>query len=782
MKNLDKRLFRMIKLTKGQYIAILLIVITGIFVFTAVNNSALNLNDTLNDYYKSTNFADVFVTAAGIPRELGKKLIGEANITEADERLVFDTLFITGNTDEKVNVRVVSVKAQENKINKLFLKKGKRTLTSNDIIIIDQFATARNIDIGDEVKLQISGIQYVFNVSGIASSPEYVYIMENEQSLLPEPSKFGVAFIEENHLMKISQTNGNYNELVLKVNDEENIDKTVDYLKDYLDRYGIKRVIKKEEQLSNSMICEEINGLEKVSQSVPVVFLLFSGIMLSSMLSRIVKKDRTSIGVLKALGFTDLEIIIHYLKYAASIGLIGGMIGSVIGTALSGGMTNIYLDFFNIPMLTIQVYYNRIAVSIVLSLIFCMISGMWGIKGIIKINPAEAMLPEAPKKGKRILLEKFKFLWRTLPFSWKMIFRNIFREKRKFIFIGAAVAITCGMMIMTLWMNDIMDVMFRRHYNEFATMEYSISFNGFQDERIKKEVEKTTDSNVIEGKVELPFEIYNKDKSKIVNVIGLEKNTVFYNFKDMDSYNVELPNEGILISSNLAAYLNVAKGDEILLKNFLPNKDDGYVMIKGIIKQSLGINGYMNIDYLSEKFLDKNVINGVYLNSDGDVLNKLNSAKNIGSVQSQNDMVGVFEEFTGLIAVVIGAMIIFSGILGFVIMYSMTLMSINERTLEFSSLRVMGFTQNEIFQMIIKENMIMSLLGIICGIPLGIWLIDYLSITFSTDIYTMSEPITLKGVIISLIFTIIFLVLAQLMTYVKVHKLNFIDSLKSRIS
>jgi putative ABC transport system permease protein len=363
-----------------------------------------------------------------------------------------------------------------------------------------------------------------------------------------------------------------------------------------------------------------------------------------------------------------------------------------------------------------------------------------------------------------------------------MIFRNIFREKRKFIFIGAAVAITCGMMIMTLWMNDIMDVMFRRHYNEFATMEYSISFNGFQDERIKKEVEKTTDSNVIEGKVELPFEIYNKDKSKIVNVIGLEKNTVFYNFKDMDSYNVELPNEGILISSNLAAYLNVAKGDEILLKNFLPNKDDGYVMIKGIIKQSLGINGYMNIDYLSEKFLDKNVINGVYLNSDGDVLNKLNSAKNIGSVQSQNDMVGVFEEFTGLIAVVIGAMIIFSGILGFVIMYSMTLMSINERTLEFSSLRVMGFTQNEIFQMIIKENMIMSLLGIICGIPLGIWLIDYLSITFSTDIYTMSEPITLKGVIISLIFTIIFLVLAQLMTYVKVHKLNFIDSLKSRIS
>ncbi|MDD2494406.1 MAG: FtsX-like permease family protein [Tissierellia bacterium] len=782
MKNLDKRLFRLIKLTKGQYIAVLLIVITGIFVFTAVKNSALNLNDTLNDYYNSTNFADVFVTAVSIPKDISTKLIGEANIAEVEERLVFDTLFITDDSDKKVNVRVVSVEAQEDNINKLFMKSGKRSLTSKDIIIIDQFAAARNIKVGDEVKLQISGRQYLFKVSGIASSPEYVYIMENEQTLLPEPSEFGVVFIEESYLMKIAQTNGNYNELVLKVKDEKKLEKTVDYLKSYLDKYGVKRVIKRDEQLSNSMIHEEINGLEKVSQSIPVVFLLFSGIMLSSMLSRIVKKDRTSIGVLKALGFTDIEIIIHYLKYAASIGFVGGLVGSLIGTALSGGMTNIYLDFFNIPMLTIKVYYSRIALSIVLSLIFCVLSGMWGIRGIIKINPAESMLPEAPKKGKRILLEKFKFLWRRLPFSWKIIFRNIFREKRKFVFIGAAVAVTCGMMIMTLWMNDIIDVMFIRHYNEFSIMEYNVVFNSFKDKKTKMEVEKLVNSSVIEGKVELPFEIYNKDKSKIVNVIGLEKNTVFYNFKDIDGYDLELPDEGILISSNLATFLNVNKGDKILLKNFIPDKDDDYVTIKGIIKQSLGINGYMNIDYLNAKFLDIGIINGVYLNSKEDVESKLNSIKNISSIQSQNDMIGIFEEFTGLIAVTIGVMIIFSGILGFVIMYSMTLMSINERTLEFSSLRVMGFTQNEIFQMIVKENMIMSLLGIIIGIPLGKYLVDYLSKTFSTDIYTMSEPITLQGIIISIIITIIFLILAQMMTYVKIHKLNFIDSLKSRIS
>jgi putative ABC transport system permease protein len=189
----------------------------------------------------------------------------------------------------------------------------------------------------------------------------------------------------------------------------------------------------------------------------------------------------------------------------------------------------------------------------------------------------------------------------------------------------------------------------------------------------------------------------------------------------------------------------------------------------------------MSIDYLNEQFLDKRIINGVYINSDEDVPNKLDDMKNI-NVQSQNDMKLAFEEFTAVTAMSMGFMVVFSGLLGFVIVYSMTLMSINERTLEFSSLRVMGFSKKEIFNMLIRENMIMTVIGIISGIPVGLWLVKYLGDAFTTDIYTMKEPVNPKSIFISIILTIIFIILAQLMTYAKIHKLDFMQALKNRIS
>lgn len=781
VKKLNLRLLRLIKITKGQFIAVLSIIVTGIFIFTAVSNSAKNLRDTLDDYYSTTKFADIFVTAAAIPERLERELEGTENIRQADVRLSLEFRFITDDDEDKVNVRAVSVDGEENKINELYIKKGKRKLSEREIIVIDQFAIARGIDIKDEITLNINGKKHKFTVSGIASSPEYVYLMENEQVLLPDYEKFGVVFIEEDYLRKISGR-GYFNELVIRVNNQDNIDKSKDYLEDRLEKYGLMRVIDRDEQLSNSMMNEELSGLEKVSQSIPILFLFFAGIMLAIMLSRVVKKDRTSIGVLKALGFLDSEIILHYLKYAASVGVMGGLLGSLIGTAASGAMTGMYLEFFNIPMLTVQVYYERIFLSVVLSFIFCLAAGFWGIKNILKINPAESMKPEPPKRGKRIILENFKLFWNKLSFSWRIVYRNIFREKKKFIFIAAAVCITCSLMIMTMWMNEIIDSMLVDHYRDFMKMEYNVSFDGFQDERVINEIKENISYKHMEGRIELPFEIKNGRNSKIVNVIGLVEKSDFYNFKDSDGNKLMVPKEGMILSSNLAQALNADIGDKILLESFIPDRDHEYVRVAGIIEQSLGMNGYMNIDYLNRIFLDKGIINGLYINSDDHVKVKLDNINKIMSIQSQEEMQGVFEEFTGLIMVFMGFMVLFSGMLGFVILYSMTLMSINERTMEFSSLRVMGFTKGEIFKMLIKENMVMSILGIIAGIPLGKWLIDYIGMAFNTDIYTLQGHISTKEIIVAIILTIIFIISAQLMTYVKIHKLDFMQSLKSRIS
>jgi putative ABC transport system permease protein len=283
MKKLNLRLFRMIKKTKGQYVAVLSIIITGIFIFTAVSNSAVNLRNTLDDYYDTTNFADIFVTGSALPERLERELEGLDNIRQADVRLSLDTKLITDDDNERVNVRAVSVDGKENKINELFVKKGRRTIKDREIMVIDQFALARGLDTGDEIDLNIKGRKHRFIISAIVSSPEYVYLMENEQVLLPDYENFGVVFIEEDYLRKISAASV-FNEVVIRVKNFDILDETKDYLEDRLEKYGVMRVIDRDEQLSNSMLNEEINGLEKVSKSIPVLFLIFAGIMLSVML------------------------------------------------------------------------------------------------------------------------------------------------------------------------------------------------------------------------------------------------------------------------------------------------------------------------------------------------------------------------------------------------------------------------------------------------------------------------------------------------------------------
>jgi len=163
-------------------------------------------------------------------------------------------------------------------------------------------------------------------------------------------------------------------------------------------------------------------------------------------------------------------------KYALITGISGGVIGSILGMALAGGMTRLYLDYFHIPLLRIEFYYSYLAYAVLLSAVFCALSGIIGARGVLKIAPADAMRAEAPKSGKRILSEKIPFFWKRLSFSNKMISKNIFRSKKRTLFVMAGITLTYAMMLYTATMPDVMDKMMNEHFIEFQKMDYNISF------------------------------------------------------------------------------------------------------------------------------------------------------------------------------------------------------------------------------------------------------------------------------------------------------------------
>ncbi|MBR0598298.1 ABC transporter permease [Sinanaerobacter chloroacetimidivorans] len=784
LNKIDTMLLRMVKNSKSQFLAVLIIIIVGICIYTAMSMTAINMQNTVSTYYEENNFADLFIETAAIPNQAADRLERIPGVKKVTGRVSEDVPFISENLNERVNLRIVTVKGEEDELCKSTLLKG-RPINENgkEALLVHKFAEARGIKIGDIIKVQIHGLQYDLEVVGIVDNPEYIYLMENAQTMLPDQANFGVCYVSEKFGQQAMELTGSYNEILISYESGADEDQIIEDVEDELDIYGIKQTVKQEEQLSNNMIQEELKQLGSMAGSLPILFLMVAGLILIMMLSRMVKKDRIKIGVLKAIGYSSRQVLMHYVKYALCAGILGGFFGSILGMGLAGAMTQNYLQYFNIPLLRIEFYYSYVLMAMVLSSVICAVSGMIGARGVLKITPADAMRADAPKSGKRILLEKLPFIWKRLSFSNKMVGRNIFRNKKRTLFVLTGVILTYGMMLFTTSMPAVIDQMMNKHFLEFQKMDYNISFQTPVYKSVIRDLNHIIDIDYMEGKIEYPFELANGNKKQSVSIIGLSKNTQFYSFIDTDEKPVTIPERGILLSQNLANILRVEKGDMVQVKSYLPNQDDVYLQVKGVIKQALGMNAYMEINNMGEQLLDKNIVTGVYVNSsDKNVNEKLIPASNIATVLSTAEMRAVYDEYMTLMVVYVGFMVVFSGILGFCIVYNATIVSLGEREMEFSSLRVLGFSKSEIFRMILKENNMIMIVGILLGIPIGNLMLKYSSAAFTTNLYSIDMSPTLSAGIFACIFTIGFILLAQLATYRKINRLDFLQALKNRES
>ncbi len=785
VKKLNLRLFRQIKSTKGQFISITLMVIIALAIFISMNMVSDNLSVSLETFYEMTNFTDLFTEVVRIPQSAIEGLESIPGVSKAQGRVRTDVLFKVDNQNEKVRVRLISIPEEENILNENYIIEGeKHPEKINEVAVLQQFATARNIKVGDRITPVIAGKEYNFFVSGIIANPEYIYLMENEMNLLPAPDKFGILYISEEMAQNILGYQASFNEVVIKLDDYENsnLEEVIEDVEDYLEPYGLIRTIKKDNQLSNSIMNQELNQLDSMSVSITILFLGVAGVIIYIMLMRLVNNDRISIGVLKAIGYSNFEVLLHYLKYAVLIGIAGSVIGIILSIPIAAGFTNLYIMYMNIPILETQLHYRYFFYGFTLTIVFCIIAGYFGTRKVLKIMPSDSMKPEAPEVGGRIWIEKISLFWEKLTFSWKMVFRNMFRNKKRAIILVLGISLTYGITMVPLYMSLIWNTLFDVQYKVFQTMDYNVVFSKPFNENIIKDISKIVDSEHIEPKIEYPFELQNGWKKKTINVIALKRDTKVYNFRENEETPIFLEEKGIILSEIVAKNLNAKKGDIITLNNYLPGKDDITVKISGITEQYLGSNAYIDIDYFRSLLGEKDLVTGVYINSEDDVIEKLQDIKYIGKVESNRDMMDTFMEYMDLIIYSVGVMMIFGAILGFAIVYNVTIININERSLEISSLRVLGFEKKDVYCMISKENSIMTILGILLGIPVGRAMCGGIISSVSEDLMTIPLLIEPSTYLYTAIATVIFVVIAQLATMKKIYQIDFMDALKSRTS
>jgi putative ABC transport system permease protein len=589
---LFRKMIRDIKENKGAYLACMVIITMGLLIFTAFSTMVETLQTSQQSFYETQNFADGFAQVQALPRDVIKKLGDIPGIKEIQGRLVKEVMVYAPESQENIYLRLVSVDPGiKNPINEPLLKIGS-PLEDNvlSLWIDNKFFEANNHSLNDEIEIIASGRKHKLSIAGVASSPEFVYALRTAADMFPSPEAFGIAFLNLKSMEKLFPDETAYNDLVFTLEPGADFEKVKTDLEIKLKPYGLNSLIPRDEQISHLLLSEELKGLVSMSKAMPVMFLSIAAVILYITLKRLIEQQRGQIGILKAEGYTSKEILFHYMSYAVIIGLVGGILGVISGGFFSYPLTSIFQVFFNLPGLEGRFSPFLVISGIILSICFSLLAGFQGSRNALALEPAEAMRPPAPVKGKRVFLEKIDIIWKRLSVQQMMAVRNMSRNKGRSFFIFLGIMVCFAISSFTWSMNDMIQKMMYDQYEKVEVYDVKISLaRPMAQKNVVRELAAFPGVSRVEPMAEVPATLKNKWREKDVVIFGLSDNSSLYNILDNEYNKVTPPKNGLLLSERLAELLDAKPGTRLAVETIMKDdKKDKVLQVVGIIPTVFG--------------------------------------------------------------------------------------------------------------------------------------------------------------------------------------------------
>ncbi|MDR1766668.1 MAG: FtsX-like permease family protein [Lachnospiraceae bacterium] len=388
---------------KKTYIACILLIGLGVMLYLAYGVAGESLYRAKDVYYRDADIADAFASVKSISASqvAAFRLDG---IEEVSARLVYDsrvdadTLPDGGETDQIIKLRLMT---QAQSLNRITLSAGSVPALPEDILMGQGFLDAHGLEIGDEVGIIVKNRRVMFRICGVFMTPEYVYIIDDGGSLMPDEGTFNLSVVLEETLQGLLGMPGAYNDLSFRFGEAVTMADIRADLEAALEPYGLVSLTALEDQLSNAMLTTEIDSIVSMGESVPMAFILISIALLYLMLKRMIEQDRSQVGMLKAFGYTNLQILGHYASYGAATGFMGALLGATLGYALTGAMLDLYNVYFKMPNLVPAGVWPYILRGIMIAVLGGGAGAVMGAAGVLGLRPADSMRPAAPKYRKR---------------------------------------------------------------------------------------------------------------------------------------------------------------------------------------------------------------------------------------------------------------------------------------------------------------------------------------------------------------------------------------------
>ncbi len=785
---LRRKMFRDIKKNLSQFITIFLMIMIGIMAYSGIEAYMDGMTKTADKFYTENNLFDLNVMGLLNHDDLDniKKI---DNVKDAELKL---SLTATTNNDKTLLLNCI----ETNNISKFYVLDGEKFNPDKSGVWLDNFyAEENNIKVGDTILVKYETMELQEKVLGLVNIPDHLYDVRDESELYPDRKKFGFAYISvneitEDYIKSLVMKEANitdenifnmvkpdfnykdyipYNNIMVDVNEKENVTKVKNNIEDHIE--NAKAIIKAEDTSSYVAYQGEIDEGKTYVGVFSGIFLFIALLSVITTMTRVVKRQRTQIGTLKALGFSNNKVLFHYMGYGLWISIFASIIGLLLGYYFIGTIfMNLQMEFFEIPNGYPSMASKSYLVALGVILIVALITYITG-RSILKENPAETLRTEIPKiKSKSLNITKAG-IFKKLSFSTKWNIRDILRNKMR-TFMGLAGVVGCCMLIVcALGMLDSMNFFVKLQFEDLYNFDYKLNL---KENISNEELKVLTDKYGSHTSQSLGIEIKDKDGEREANNILVTDASNDLRFVDNKNKIKEKPtDDGVYVTYKLAETKGYKIGDKIKWHIYGDNKYYESKII-GFNKDPQNQNVSMTRNYL-ESLDIKYQPDSLYTNKN------LSNTKEIKNVETIQDIEGLKEGMEGMLSMMKTMLVLIISIavlLGGIIIYNLGILSYTEKEYQFSTLKVLGFKDNQIKNIFIKQNNWIAIISIIIGLPLGFYLTDWLFKTAIEEHYDFCAFITTRTYIISAIGTFVVSYLVSRFLARKIKNIDMVTSLK----
>lgn len=526
-----------------------------------------------------------------------------------------------------------------------------------------------------------------------------------------------------------------------------------------------------------------------IANVFPVFFFFIAALITFTTMTRMVEENRREIGTLKALGYSRYEIAVKYIIYALSAALIGIVLGSVIGThTLPRLVFELSSDRYNFPGVE-AFYLSRPIIQATIAFLFASLgAALLVLMRELHEKPAELLQPKAPKPGKRIFLERITPIWTRMSFNSKVSYRNLFRYKSRMIMAVIGIAGCAALMVAGVGLKDSLSSVGDKQFGPIIDYDAIVTLKDQPDETAVEKIfsknEKITNDLAVMNQT---IELKQKGQANQKLTMMVPENRVefkrYLHLKEQGK-SFTLPNDGAVITQNMAELFELKKGDSLTVYD--DDQQTFKVKIANISDNYLGNFLYLSKDYYQKARDTDFEVNSYLLRSkkmtkaeEDNLAQKLLSSDQVINTSFMSTQIETQEHSMDNLDGIVWIFVVLSGLLAFIVLYNLTNINVSERLRELSTIKVLGFYDREVTSYIFRENFVFTILGILFGYGLGIILTKFILDQASMETITFPLVIHSGAYLLSGGLTILFSVIVMLATHFRLRHINMIDALKS---